>query len=684
MNRQRICFIDWFLAIVLLTIFICGAFGTLVAEAAVIAPDKHNELVTQSFVTYRGNSQYNGATIGSHIGADDFAKLEITDDGGTHIDGTGNTVFSNYVIFKIDLLFNTQTKAIGNTGVKVANDSCDWNDMDKANGYKYGNKETDTEQYIAYGAVCAIRTNGDGSLTKYTPMFSKGNTSISEQIFNVDGDYTIYVFFQTQKGIDIQKHILSWSFKIRSKIFLIDEDTGYVIKDSGISSKNVVIDYANRNETLSQISDKMHVECIQNGNRNVDISDGCVLEARSGQSDKYDFTVMANGYIAERFEFIIDTNNIQEKLFFGNLRKQIGVAHYEAEGYFYMTWTENQNNPIQVDIEYYDVDAPITYDEDGEPISAPRITERYSAGDRLDKVGPYYVHALSRTYEFKCWVDIVAEDNPSYNYEVLSAKRFNNFKTKWYQVYDRINDRYLCFDMDEYQRAYNAAMTIENSTVNRSTGSMYYNGVYYADNIDLTVAMNEYVFSQNLKIVYYDPNDFNDDDESIRTFSSAAFDGMIYLNDEFQFVKQNGAEVESVVATSEDGQEYPIRFFTPISEQNIPHGKYTINETDKYGNQTSYVVYRDKRAPTVTVNIGGMPIIAENKQELTSNGSFVILNFEDDFDAFSVLKIVSPSGNLSYYYQDEYKGIAFVEKGKYHVTAYDRNSNVADFSVTVK
>lgn len=675
--------ISLFTAVILFGLMLCNIFLALNRDAA-IAAENSDSIVTQEFVTYRGSSKYTGETIGSHIGADDFADFEITDNGGTHIDGTGNTVFSNYVVFKIDLLFDTQTKEIGDTGVKVSKDSCDWNDMDKANSYKYGNPETDTEQYIAYGAVSAIRINGDGSTTKYTPMFSKGNTSIAEQIYNIDGDYTIYVFFQTKKGNDIQKHILSWSFKIRTEIFLTDEETGYAIKNSGISSKNVVVDYANRDETLSQISQKVQVECILNGYRYVDIADGTVLEARNGTSDIYQFTVKANGFISETFEFTIDTDNIQEELLFANLRKQTGEISYEAEEYFYVTWTENPNNPIHVNIEYYDVNAPIEYDENGQQIISKQLIENYQAGDKLDKVGPYYIYAESSTYKFECCVEVVAADNPSYNYEVLSANRFNNFKTKWYQVYDRINDRYLCFDMAEYQRAYNAAMTIENSTVDRTSGSIYYNGVYYQNNIDATAAMNEYVFSRNLKTVYYDPNDFSNDDESIRTFSSAAFDGTIYLNDEFQFVQQNGAEVESVIATGEDGTEYPIKFFIPISEQNIPHGQYVITETDKYGNKTSYTVYRDKNAPEVTVNADDEQVIAYNGQEIIAEDSFVISNLSDDFDDFAILKVIAPNGETQYFYQDEYRGIAFVQNGKYSIFAYDRNNNSIEFCVTVR
>lgn len=675
--------VSLFIVLILLGLMLCSIPLSLNGDAA-IAFENSNDLVTQEFVTYRGNSKYTGETIGSHIGANEFADIEITDNGGTHIDGVGNNVFSNYVIFKINLLFNTQTKEIGDTGVKVLKDFCDWNDMDKANNYKYGDPETDTEQYIAYGAISAIRVNGDGSTTKYAPLFSKGNTSIAEQIYNIDGDYTIFVFFQTKSGNDVQKHVLSWSFKIRTEIFLTDEETGYAIKESGISSKNVVVDYANRDETLSQISQKVQVECILNGYRYVDIADGTILEARSGSSDQYRFTVKSNGFIAETFEFTIDTDNIQEKLLFANLRKQTGEISYEAEEYFYIIWEENPNNPIHVNIEYYDVNAPIEYDENGEQILPKQLIENYQAGDMLDKVGPYYIYAESKTYKFECWVEVVVADNPSYNYEVLSANRFNNFKTKWYQVYDRINDRYLCFDMAEYQRAYNAAMTVENSTVDRTSGSIYYNGVYYQDNIDATAAMNEYVFSQNLKTVYYDPNDFSNDDESIRTFSSAAFDGTIYLNDEFQFVQQNGAEVESVTATGENGTEYKIKFFTPISEQNIPHGKYVITETDKYGHQTSYTVYRDKNAPIITVNAEGEQIIASNGQEIIAQDSFTILDLSDEFDDFAVLKVIAPSGEIQYFYQDEYRGIAFVQNGKYNIFAYDRNNNSIEFSVTVR
>lgn len=684
MRKWGVKSIKLLLAIIFLLVCACGTYSIQGTNMAVVATGDGQELITQEFVTYRGNSKYNGSTIGSHIEANAFADLEIIDNGGTHIDGTGETVFSNYTVFQINLLFDSQTKAIGDTGVEVLEDKCDWNDMDKANGYKYGNPDTDTEQYIAYGAVSAIRINGDGSLTKYTPMFSKGSTTISEQIYNIDGDYTIYVFFQTKDGSDVQKHILSWSFKIRTEIYLNDEETGYAIKDSGVSSNNVVVDYANRDEALSQISQQVKIVCILNGNRNLDIYDGYILEAQKGTSDRYLFEVWANGFLAEKFEFIVDTDNLQERLLFANLRRQTGAASYEAEGFFYIIWTENPNNPIEVDIEFYDVNAPLSYGEDGEQITSKHLIENYQAETRLDRIGLYHILAHSETYRFECWIEVVGSDNPSYNYSVLSANRFNNFKTKWYQVYDRIHDRYLCFDMMEYQRAYNAAMTIENSTVDRSSGRVYYNGRYYNDNVGATAAMNEYVFSYNLKTIYYDPMALGNDDDGIRTFSSVAFDGIIYLNDEFQFVKQHGAEVESVVATDQNGKEYPIKFFTPISDQGIPHGEYTITETDRYGNTTTYTVYRDKNAPEVILNLNGASQRTRPDGAYTVEDAFSFVDFYDDFDSFAVLRVIMPNGEVRYFYQEEYRGVSFVSKGEYDIAAYDRNNNMIEFSVTVE
>ncbi len=643
--------------VVIFTFSMIICFTFLFANLGFISVNavSQEELITESHATYKDGEKYSGKQIASHIDVGAFADFNIVEDGGTHIDGVGNQVYSNYVIFGVDLNFDPNTKYIGDTGVKVSKDGCDWNET------PYSSKG-DTEQYIAYGAISATKTDAEGNVFKYEPMFSKGNTSVENMIFNEDGDYTVFVLFETVKNGKYQNHVLSWSFKIRSYIYLVDAKTGFPIKESGISSKNVVLDYAGRQN--------IEVECTLNGS-SIDVSDGFVLSSEGQVQDQYKFTVKSNGFVCEAFNFRIDSKNPTSQFFFANLRKQLGAYYYEAEEYFFLTWAENSANPITVHYDYYD------YSSD-EPITA-----EYVDSTVMDKVGLYRIYAETKTHLLEYWIEVVEGDAPSYNREALSAERFNNFKTKWYEVYDDINNRYLCFDVEEYNRAYEAAMTIENSSVSSSSGKYYYNGNWYSDRIDLTAAMNEYVFTHNLKLVYFDPTKYFADEESERTFSTAAFDGTIYLNDDFQFVNSHYSETHTVVATDKDGNTFDLRFFEPISKQNLVDGEYVITETDFYGNSVSYSAFRDKSAPTVMISLGGSTKIANNGGKYSSIESFSISEFKDVFDDFAVLKITKPDSTLTYYYQSEYAGIVFEQKGEYSISAYDRNGNVISFTVEV-
>ncbi len=621
------------------------------------AVTNNSKLVMERHVTYKNDKNYTGEdnVISSHIDVGEFADLNIVEDGGNHLDGNGNQVFSNYVIFSIKLNFDPSTKYIGNTGVKVSRDTCDWNKTPYA-------QEGATEQYIAYGAISATRADGSGKIEHYEPIFSKGNTTIENMNFNDDGDYTIRILFETVKKGKHQNHVLEWSFKIRSYVYLIDEETKFPIKESGISSKNVVLDYASRKN--------IEVECTLN-NEAISVNDGFVLFAKQNTQDEYKFTVKSNGFVCERFTFCIDTKNPTAQFFFENLRKQLGEYYYEAEEYFSLVWSENPSNPVTVTYDYY------SYSTD-KPVSA-----KYTSGQKLDKLGLYHVTATTKMHTIDYWIEVVAGDAPSHNYGVLSAKRFNNFKTKWYEVYDDINDRYLCFDVEEYARAYDAAMTIENTSVSASSGKYYYNGEWYSDRIDLTIAMNEYVFANNLKLVYYDPADYSEDEESERTFSSAAFDGTRYLNDDFQFVNSHYSETNSVVITDENGVSSELKFFVPISKQNISEGEYVITETDFYGNSVSYSVVRDKSAPVISLMIESSIMEVNNISEITTNEPFSIEEFYDTYDSFAVLKIVKPDSLAEYYYKDECLGIVFEEVGIYSISAYDRNGNTINFTVEI-
>ena len=628
-------------------------FGVTVFTANAVSSD--SSLVTENYATYKDGSKYSGKQIASHIDVGKFADFNIIEDGGSHTDGAGSRVYSNYVVFGIHLNFDPSTKYIGDTDVKVSNDKCDWNETQYSN-------DGDTEQYIAYGAIAATRTDAEGNVFKYEPMFSKGNTSVENMIFNEDGDYTVFVLFETVKNGNKQNHVLSWSFKIRSYIYLIDAETKFPIKESGISSRNVVLDYADR----SNIS----VECTLNGSK-IDVYDGFVLSAKGQVTNQYKFTVKSNGFVSEVFTFCIDSKNPSSQFFFANLRRQLGEYYYEAEGYFHLTWTSSAANPVSVFCDYYDYS------------SETPVTTQYVSKTKLDKPGLYRIYAESKTHVIQYWVEVVEYDDPSYNRGALSTERFNNFKTKWYQVYDDINHRYLCFDISERDRAYEAAMTIENSSVDSSSGKYYYKGGWYADRIELTEAMNDYVFENNFKLVYFDPSDYSDNEDSERRFSMAAFDGTMYLNDEFQFVNSHYSETYTVVATDKSGKSFNLAFFKPISEQNLGDGEYVITETDMYGNSVSYSVYRDKTAPEVEIKIGSSAINAVNGKTYNSYGGFSISKLLDKYDDYAVIKIKKPDSSTVYYYLDEYLGIVFEQEGEYGVSAYDRNGNVIDFYVKV-
>lgn len=651
---------------IFLIIYVANCFLFMTSFDAKKTSD-NEDLITESYATYKDGKKYGGMQIASHINVGEFADFNIVEDGGTHVDGKGNHVFSNYVVFDVQLNFDPSTKYIGDTDVKVSKDICDWNETPYS-------AAGDTEQYIAYGAISATKTDSSGNVFKYEPMFSKGNTSVEDLIFNEDGDYTVFVLFETVKNGKYQNHVLSWSFKIRSYIYLIDKETKFPIKESGISSKDVVLDYSGRSN--------IEIECVRSdGNRlqTINVSDGFILSAEGSVRHQYQFIVKCQGFICEKFTFYIDSINPTSQIYFENLRKQLSDFYYEAEEYFSITWTENPFNKLNVTYQYFGDN--VNYSEKN-PVLPEEKT--YDMHTKLDQPGLYYIKGTTNTAKIEYWILVVEKDSPSYNYSVLSSERFNNFKTKWYEVYDDINERYLCFDVEEYGRAYDAAMTIENSSVSSSSGKYYYNNNWYDNRIDLTAAMNKYVFENNLKLVYFDPSYYSADEESERTFSGAAFDNRVYLNDGFQFVKLHYSETYTVVAIDENGKSYDLEFFVPISKQNLPNGVYTIVETDFYGNSTSYLAYRDKSAPNVTLTLNGYQVVANDGYVYSTEGGFSISEFDDEFDDFAVIKITKPDTTIIYYYQSEYLGIVFEQIGSYTISAYDRNGNAIEFIVENK
>ena len=634
-------------------------------------------LITRKVASYNDKQYYQGNKVtNSQIDVASFADFDIISTGGNHVDGEGDLVFSNYVAYNIFLNFNKSTKYINGTNVKVSDDSCDWNDKNDKNNHKYGDSTTDTEKPISYGAILATRTDGDGSVFYYEPVFSNGNNSFEQQLFNQDGDYTVYIFFETVKNNKYQNHILSWSFKIRSSIYLRDTTSDLHIKNSGISGNDVIIDIASRENIRVQVY-KDNLSCL-------DLNSSDFLGKTHVLSDPglYKFIVTSNGFTSEVFYFLIDKENVDKKVFFSNLRRQIGSNSYEAEGYFSFEWNENALNPIQW-ATYIFCDG---VGKDMENLNENKFSDSisYTPKTILDQVGTYIVTAYDGKQTATFYINVVPMDKPSTNYDKLSSERFNTFKTKWWQVYDETSGRYFCFDYDtEYDRAYNAAMTIANNSVIDRTGRYFFKGNWYNDRVELTVAMNEYVFAHNLSVFYYDPADYADNKESERTFSAQAFDNTIYLNDEFQFVSEHPSEVTNVVLTDSNGNEYEMAFSTPISQQQyvLSDGVYLVKETDKYGNETTYTAYRDKSAPEISFSSNNGDITATNAGKYTVN-YFSISSLFDKYDEYAIIKIES-SDDVQYFYKTEYTGVVFDTKGEYKISSYDRNGNMISFTITV-
>ena len=277
---------------------------------------------------------YSGAKVASHVDKEKCADLEIIASGGNHTDGEGNLVFSNYVLFNVCINYDANSKTISGTEIKAYNDRTDWDDMDKANGGKYGGSaEIKTEKQITYGAISAVRRNYLGEVEQYyTPVFctSLNASSFEQQMFNIDGDYTIYVLFATQKGNVVQRHVLSWSFKVRTYIYLIDKTTGLQIKNSGISGGDVIIDSANRQGVTVDITGAQQWLLTE-----VDLNN----KAELTKSGTYKFIVRNRGFLCEVFYFTIDKESVDKKVYFDTtdfqflmmIRDLIPISPYEYQ-----------------------------------------------------------------------------------------------------------------------------------------------------------------------------------------------------------------------------------------------------------------------------------------------------------------------------------------------------------------
>ena len=327
--------------------------------------------------------------------------------------------------------------------------------------------------------------------------------------------------------------------------------------------------------------------------------------------------------------------------------------------------------------------------------------------------------ASGTVYHYKAYFNIINEDSAPYvNYDNLNkTQRLSDLTTKHYEVaYQTTAGGYIfvCFSLDSYDEAFNYAYEIEKRYIEQTNDGLYYKSqdnpnvkVKYYDYVAMTSVLNYYA-RQNVEYNYFNPIDaftyqtYENNlleqleslsiRESIKVFpSQAEKDKLInrqpFIND-FTFIKVADYDVVSVNAyCHKNGKNYTIEFGKDVSQQLTVSSKYTITETNLYGDTKVYDVYyaNENQTSSVwnvsyngvdsTLNVSSF-VLVNNKIEITAD-TISIASIENNFDVNSIVTIKAPD---VYSFEikcliSELKNVGLYKKGKYELTFVDRVGN---------
>ena len=564
-------------------------------------------------------------------------------------------------------------------------------------------------------------------------IFDSSGLRNPNKAFQIEGDYKISILFETFEwggflGLSKQKfmsHILTFEFKLRrsdSKITLIDNETEDNIQKDMITNSNDIKISFNNNKYIQ-------VYYKKNGSfAETYVDDGDILNT----SGKYEFhvisdvkeyksdsrygttTITSNKIETETFEITID--NTAPVGTFDNLRRVIApidsndpnefAVSAEAEGYVSMSFG---SSGMYIRCQLY-------YRGTGQ--SEPVYKGYYTSGDELNEAGDYIFVLIkyngatysSVLFTTTYYITLIPYDNPEYNKDILqNPYRFNNFVSKWYEVYDFKNERILC--MADESEAYEAAMALEFSRRTTKTLSnvtmfidyaklapgeipvageyyVYYNEfegcelIYFSES-NLTKAMN-YNAKANSKLTYFDmlQNPIE------RVFDLELFTNDYYLNADYIFASKHPTiiyKLEYEHLGSGDSGEIFYNFDTEngvgyieANKYFTKHGIYKITETDIYGNFVVYYVTHDINAPDIYITLNDGASQKAIDGETYSVSAITFNSFVDDLDSQAVIKIGD-----KYFTQAELNGYTLTKAGVYSVYAYDRNLNKIGFTVII-
>lgn len=322
-------------------------------------------------------------------------------------------------------------------------------------------------------------------------------------------------------------------------------------------------------------------------------------------------------------------------------------------------------------------------------------------------------------YHYKAYFNVIDELSAPYvNYDnLMKTQRLSDLTSKHYEVaYQTTAGGYIfvCFDLGSYDEAFNYAYEIEKRFIEKTDDGLYYKSkdnpnvkVKYYDYVAMTSVLNYYA-RQNVEYNYFNPIDtftyqtYADNlleqleslsiRESIKVFpSQAEKDKLInrqpFVND-FTFIKVADYDVVSVNAyCHKNGKNYTIEFGKDVSQQLTISSKYTITETNVYGNTKVYDVYyanENQTTSTWSVSYNGVKstvtvsssILVNNKIEITAD-TISISSIENNFDINSIVTVKAPE---VYSFEikcliSEFKNIGLYKKGKYELTFVDRVGN---------
>lgn len=322
-------------------------------------------------------------------------------------------------------------------------------------------------------------------------------------------------------------------------------------------------------------------------------------------------------------------------------------------------------------------------------------------------------------YHYKAYFNVIEDSSAPYvNYQnLMKTQRLSDLASKHYEVaYQTTAGGYIfvCFSLDSYDEAFNYAYEIEKRFIEKTDDGLYYKSkdnpnvkVKYYDYVEMTGVLNYYA-RQNVEYNYFNPIDaftyqtYSDDlleqleslsiRESIKVFpSQTEKDKLInrqpFIND-FTFIKVADYDVVSINAYCyKNGKNYTIEFDKDVSQQLTVSSKYTITETNVYGDENVYDVYyinENQTRSTWGVSYNGVEstvtvsssMLFNNNFEITAD-SITLLSIENPFDINSIVAIKAPN---VYSFEikcliSEFENIGLYKKGKYELTFVDRVGN---------